>query len=259
MTSHEPVSAQTSHGGAWLRLTLHHPKGNIVTLEMLAALRRALAAVASGSPVKIVTLEGSGADFSYGASVEEHRPGEIDHVLPEMHRLVMDLLQLGAPTAAIVRGRCLGGGFEIALACDFLFASEDAVLGLPEIALGVFPPAGATLLPLRVGYARATRAVLTGQPRPASEWVPSGLIEFTAPAPALVGKVERWVETHLLPRSAAALAYAARAVRAGLVDHAARTLPALERTYLTGLMQTADAVEGVSAFLEKRQPAWQNR
>ena len=80
-------------------------------------------------------------------------------------------------TAALVRGRCLGGGFEIALACDFIFAEESAVFGLPEIALGVFPPAASALLPPRVGTARATSAIISGKPRPAVEWQQAGLVE----------------------------------------------------------------------------------
>src|SRR4029453_2941420 len=97
-------------------------------------------------------------------------PDQIGAVLPAMNRLIEDLLDAPAVTAAVVRGRCLGGGFELALACDFIFAADDAMLGLPEIALGVFPPAGAALLPVKVGGAQALRAIITGESRSASEW-----------------------------------------------------------------------------------------
>jgi cyclohexa-1,5-dienecarbonyl-CoA hydratase len=92
--------------------------------------------------------------------VAEHAPAEIARVLPAMHELVHALLDAPAPTAAVVRGRCLGGGFELALACDFILAADDATFGLPEVALGVFAPAGSILLAERVGAARATRALL---------------------------------------------------------------------------------------------------
>ena len=89
-------------------------------------------------------------------------------MLPETHQLLRDLLAFPAATAALVEGRCLGGGFELLLACDDIIASDDAAFGFPEIRLCAFPPAGAALLPLRVGTSRATRAIVTGEPRPRS-------------------------------------------------------------------------------------------
>jgi cyclohexa-1,5-dienecarbonyl-CoA hydratase len=176
-----------------------------------------------------------------------------------MHQLIQDLLEVPAVTAAVVRGRCLGGGFELALACDFIFAAEDAVFGLPEIALGVFPPAASALLPLRVGAARATRAIVTGENISAEEWHQSGLVTLLAPPDALSGAIDGWFARHLAPRSAAALRHAAAAARMDLVARVRETLPALEQLYLTDLMRTHDAVEGIAAFMERRPPAWTDR
>jgi cyclohexa-1,5-dienecarbonyl-CoA hydratase len=240
------------------RLEIPQSKGNLITAGAVSALREALEGVAGDPHVRLIALEGRGPDFSFGASIPEHLPGEIERVLPDMHRLVFDLLDAPAPTAAIVRGQCLGGGFELALACDFIFAAEDAVLGLPEVKLGVFPPAGAALLPARLGTARAARAVLTGETRPAAEWHAAGLVALVAPAARLAAEIERWFNTHLKPRSAAALRHAALAARLALRDEVARTLPALEQLYLSRLMRTADAAEGVSAFMEKRAPRWRD-
>lgn len=239
-------------------LRLFHPTGNIVTAEMIGALRAAIESASQEPHLKLITIGGEGADFSYGASIPEHVPDQISRVLPLMHRLIEDLLDAPAPTAAVVRGRCLGGGFEIALACDFIFAADGAVFGLPEIALGVFPPAAAALLPARVGTSLATRAILTGESRAASAWLTSGLIDFVAPAWDLDQEVDRWFDRHLAPKSAAALRHAAAAARAGLLAHVRATLPDLERLYLEDLMQTHDAVEGVRAFMERRPPAWKD-
>ncbi|HEX2442669.1 MAG TPA: enoyl-CoA hydratase/isomerase family protein [Vicinamibacterales bacterium] len=241
-----------------LRLEIPPSKGNLITAAAVKTLRGSLESAASASGLKLIALEGKGPDFSFGASVPEHAPGEIDRVLPQMHQLIFDLLDAPAPTAAIVRGRCLGGGFELVLACDFIFAAEDAVLGLPEIKLGVFPPAGAALLPPRVGASRASRAILTGETRPAAEWHAAGLITLVAPAARLAAEFERWFHTHIRPHSAAALRYAAKAARLPLREEVSRTLPALERLYLDHLMRTADAAEGVAAFTEKRAPRWTN-
>ena len=240
------------------RLEIPQSKGNLITAAAVSALRESLAGVAGDPHVKLIALEGRGPDFSFGASIPEHVPGEIERVLPDMHRLVFDLLDAPAPTAAIVRGQCLGGGFELALACDFIFAAEDAVLGLPEVKLGVFPPAGAALLPARLGAARAARAVLTGETRPAAEWHAAGLVALVAPPARLAAEIERWFNTHFKPRSAAALRHAALAARLALRDEVARTLPALEQLYLSRLMRTADAAEGVAAFIEKRAPRWRD-
>ena len=237
-------------------IELHHPKGNIVTAEMAMSLVETLETLDENSHLKLVTLTGAGADFSFGASVPEHAPGEIDRVLPLMHRLIYALLDVPATTAAVVRGRCLGGGFEIAMACDFIFAADGAVLGLPEIALGVFPPAASALLPLKVGAARASRAILTGAARPATEWHAAGLVEFVVPADRLLPEADRWFDLHLAPRSATALRHAAAAARLSLKTRVRELLPELERLYLKDLMKTADAAEGIAAFLEKRSPRW---
>jgi cyclohexa-1,5-dienecarbonyl-CoA hydratase len=239
--------------------TVSNAKGNVITAAIVSALRAGLESVAQNPHLKLVTIEGDGIDFSFGASIPEHAPDRIGEVLPEMHALIDEMLEVPAVTAAVVRGRCLGGGFELALACDFIFSDDDATFGLPEIALGVFPPAAAVLLPLRVGYARASRAILTGESRRASEWREAGLIELLAPAAALQSEVDRWFAEHLAPRSAAALRFAAAAARAGLVAQVCATLPLLERLYLDDLMRTHDAGEGVAAFLERRKPLWTDR
>jgi cyclohexa-1,5-dienecarbonyl-CoA hydratase len=249
------VTAGLAHEGAVLTLRFHHPKGNIITAEMVAGLREALGAAAS-TELRLILFEGEGRDFSFGASVPEHATGEIDRVLPAFHALILDIVDAPAVTGALVRGRCLGGGFEIALACDFIFASDDSELGLPEISLGVFPPVGAVLLPLRLGHARGTSAVLRGDARGVAEWRQSGLIEMTAAAEVLGARVDEWYSRHLAPRSPVAIRYASRALRLRLRQALARELPEMERLYLTGLMRTQDAVEGIAAFMERRTPRW---
>lgn len=250
------VRSERRHGGAHLRLIIDQPKANILTIAMVGALGRALIEAQQSPQVKLVTIEGAGDHFSYGASVEEHRADVIAAALGALHGLVRDLLELQAPTIAVVRGRCLGGGFEVALACDMIFAGTTAVLGVPEIALGVFPPAATALLPWRIGASRATGPVLTGHAAAAADWQATGLIELVAPPQELAAAVDRWFDAHFASRSAAALRHAAFALRSGARHHVARVLPELEDLYLNRLMRTKDAVEGIEAFLEKRPPVW---
>jgi cyclohexa-1,5-dienecarbonyl-CoA hydratase len=235
----------TADDGARASLTMSHSKGNIVTESLIDVMDVALDELAANRHLKLVTIEGKGADFSFGASIPEHAPGEIERVLPKTHALIEKLLAFPAATAALVRGRCLGGGFEIALACDFIFAEESAVFGLPEVALGVFPPAAS--------------AIILGKSLSAGEWRQAGLVEAVVPDGTLDAEVDGWFEAHLQGKSAVALRYAAAAARHGLRQHVRAVLPELERLYLNDLMQTGDAVEGIAAFLEKRVPRWTDR
>jgi cyclohexa-1,5-dienecarbonyl-CoA hydratase len=250
------VRTETRHEGRHFRVVIDEPKTNILSIAVMRDLRAAIAMVGGLPRTSLVTIEGAGDHFSYGAAVEEHRAGTIAAALVELHGLIRELLACPAPTAAIVRGRCLGGGFEVALGCDLIFAATTAVMGVPEIALGVFPPAAATLLPLRVGASRAAAAVLTGRIQPTDEWKAAGLIELTAAPLELAAAVDRWFDDHLAGRSAAALRCAALASRTSIAERVARTLPELERLYLETLMRTHDANEGIEAFLEKRSPQW---
>jgi cyclohexa-1,5-dienecarbonyl-CoA hydratase len=254
-----PVAVGFNPDQSRARFEISHPKGNIITLDIVEALRSAIGGISENPHLKLVTIEGNGSDFSFGASIPEHAPQQISRILPEMHALIEDLLDLPAPTAAVVRGRCLGGGFELALACDLIFAADDAVFGLPEVSLGVFPPAAAALLPIRAGAPRATRAILTGEPRPAAAWRDAGLVELIAPSSTLHQEVDAWFGRHLAGKSAAALRHAVIAARASLCADVRAVLPQLEQLYLEDLMRTHDAVEGIEAFMQKREPAWQDR
>jgi cyclohexa-1,5-dienecarbonyl-CoA hydratase len=240
-------------------ITLVAGKGNIISEDLIGMIDVALDGLSALPHLKLVAIDAAAPDFSFGASIPEHAPGEIERVLPKAHALIEKLLVFPSPTAAIVRGRCLGGGFELALACDFIFAEESAVLGLPEIALGVFPPAAAALLPSRVGAARATAAIVTGAPASADQWHHAGLIEEVSRNGELAADVDRWFAEHLAGRSAEALRHAVAAARLGLRQHVGILLPQLERLYLDTLMQTHDAREGIAAFLARRPARWSDR
>ena len=253
------LTVTVAPNGARASITLHAGRGNVITADLIGRIDAALDALATVRSLKLLAIDAEGPDFSFGASIPEHAPGEIDRVLPQAHALVEKLLAFPAPTAALVRGRCLGGGFELALACDFIFAEQGATFGLPEIALGVFPPAASALLPSRVGAARAAAAILTGAAVAAEEWQRAGLVTFVSGAGRLASDVDVWFDANVRDRSAAALRHASAAARLH-VRHAVGTLlPQLERLYLDTLMQTQDAREGIAAFLEKRLPRWADR
>ena len=250
------VQTLSARDGAWRRVILQSPRGNLLSLEMVRALGAAIHALESEPGIKWLTIEGSGGEFSYGARIQEHVPEMMGTVLPETHRIFKRLLAFPAPTAALVEGRCLGGGFELALACDDIIATDNAVFGLPEIRLAAFPPAAAALLPLRVGAARATRAIVTGQTQTAQYWNDAGLVSVVGPNASLREAAAGWFDTHLSPHSAVALSHAVAAARLTVRGPAEAALDTAERDYLAGLIKTPDAAEGVRAFLDKRPPRW---
>ena len=244
--------------GAWCRLVMNAPKGNLLSLEMVRALAAALAPIESVHGMKWLTIEGAEGEFSFGAKIQEHGADQMPVVLPETHAVIRRLLAGSSPTAALVEGRCLGGGFELALACDDMIASDAAVFGFPEIRLAAFPPAAAALLPLRVGASRATRAIVTGQVQGAGYWHEAGLVSIVAPRANLLDAAGAWFDTHLAPHSAAALSHAVRAARLTLRAQAEPAIETAERLYLDSLMKTTDAAEGVQAWVDKRAPNWKD-
>ena len=253
-----PIEVIAARNGAWRRIVLRGGRGNLLSLEMIRELGRALHSLESERGIKWLTIEGSGGEFSYGARIEEHTPELMATVLPETHRIIKRLLALPICTAALVEGRCLGGGFELALGCDDIIATETATFGLPEIRLAAFPPAAAALLPLRVGASRAARAIVTGQAQGAQYWHDAGLLSMVASQASLLEAAASWFDVQIAPHSAIALSHAVAASRLTLRAQAEPALDQAERDYLGGLLKTADAVEGVQAWLEKRTPNWRN-
>lgn len=250
------VQLELTHRGQVARITLAAPKANILDKAMMLGVGKVLEQLATQNNLKAIVLAGAGPHFSFGASIEEHLPDRISDTLTNLRKLLLKMALAPAPMVAAVRGQCLGGGFELALACDLIVAEESAQLGLPEIKLGVFPPAGAALLPLRIGSGSATEMVLTGASWTAARAAAAGLVNNVFPAGELEPRLNNWLESEFLPRSAPALRWAAQATRRPLLRALELDLPALEWVYLNELMNQPDAVEGVLAFLEKRQPHW---
>jgi cyclohexa-1,5-dienecarbonyl-CoA hydratase len=254
MEAAHPVKDWLERDGALLRLRLARPKANLVDAQMIAGLRMALDKHRRHVMLRGVLLDAEGPHFSFGASVEEHLADRCAAMLESLHGLLLDLLAFPVPVLVAVRGQCLGGGLELALACGPIFAAPAAQFGQPEIKLGVFAPAASVLLPYRVRQPAAEDLLLTGRTVPAAEAAAMGLVQAIADDPEAAALA--WFEQHLQGKSAAALACAVVAARGPMLRQVRERLHEVERLYLEWLMQTHDANEGLSAFLEKRQPAW---
>ena len=162
--SYATLALRERFDGQVLEVALNAPPANILSAAMMTELRGLLAAERAPSRRKAIVLRGAGAHFCYGASVAEHTADEVGQMLPVFHALIGELLEHPVPTIAQVSGRCLGGGFELALACTFLCADDSARFAVPEIQLGVFPPVAAVLLPQMAGTL-GPRMVLASRPR----------------------------------------------------------------------------------------------
>jgi cyclohexa-1,5-dienecarbonyl-CoA hydratase len=252
-----PVLDRVEHDGALLRLTLARPKANIVDAAMVAALSGALVAYRAQPGLRGVLLDAEGPNFSFGASVEEHLPDQCAAMLASLHALVVLMVEFPAPILVAVRGQCLGGGLEVALAGGPIFAAPDAKLGQPEMLLGVFAPAASVLLPYRVNQTAAEDLLFSGRTVNAEEAHRMGLVYALADDPEEAALV--YFERHLACKSAASLACALAAARGAMIADVRRRLAEVERLYLDRLMQTRDANEGLVAFLAKRKPNWEHR
>jgi len=257
MSKDSPLKDWLEHDGALLRLRLARPKANIVDAEMIAALDGALVAYRGNNTLRGVLLDAEGPHFSFGASVEEHLPAQCARMLASLHALVLAMLEFPVPILVAVRGQCLGGGLEVALAGGLIFAAPDAQFGQPEMKLGVFAPAASCLLPYRMNQPAAEDLLFSGRSIGAEEAHRIGLVHtvFDDPQTAALA----YFEQHLVGKSAASLACAVAAARAPMIRDVRQRLAEVERLYLDRLMQTRDANEGLTAFLAKRKPQWEHR
>jgi cyclohexa-1,5-dienecarbonyl-CoA hydratase len=252
-----PLKVWLEAEGRLLRLRLSRPKANLIDAAMIAALDKALADHLDNSHLGAVLIDADGPHFSFGASVEEHLPGQCAAMLRGLHGLVRRMVQAPVPILVAVRGQCLGGGLELALAGHLMFVAPDAVLGQPEMKLGVFAPAASCLLPEVVGPARAADLLWSGRSISGAEAAAVGLAQSAAADPERAAL--SYFDEHLKPKSASSLRLAVKAAR---LDYAARVtakIDAVERLYLDELMATHDAVEGLEAFIGKRAAQWQHR
>jgi cyclohexa-1,5-dienecarbonyl-CoA hydratase len=252
------IRFETQREGQIERILLDRPPGNILDLGTFAAIRERVAAI-SKSPGrrKLVVFEGSGPHFSFGASVAEHLPDRVAEMLSSFRNLLMELEAASLPTAAVVRGQCLGGGLELAAWCGRVFCDSTARFAVPEISLAVFPPIAAIVLPWRAGGPAATEMILSGSAVDAQAAARLGIADSCSPDPE--ASLQKWFAEALEPKSAVALRLAWKAVRRPLARRLETDLPELEGLYLDELMRHRDPLEGLRAFLEKRKPVWEDR
>ena len=255
--------AQIARDGALAVLSVNRPEArNALDGETLDALHDAFVTIERDAAVRCVIVTGAGDKaFAAGADIKEMAdagPSAAEALVDHAHRLG-DLLEASRlPVIAAVNGFALGGGFELALACDFIYAARGAQLGFPEVGLGVIPGMGGTQrLVQRVGVARARELIYTGRLVDAETAARIGLVnEVVEPAELLVRT--RGVAAEIATRAPLAVAAAKRAIRRG-ADQTLDDGIALERQLFASLFASHDQKEGMRAFLDKRAPVWTGR
>ncbi len=236
------------------RVTLSDPPLHILDITMLEELREALGRVGNDRHALIIDATGEKA-FSAGASVQDHLGDRVAAMLSAFHDCFRILARLDLVTVALVRGAALGGGCELALACDFVLASERARFGQPEIHLGVFPPVAAYQLSRQVAPRKGLELMLTGEPVDAAAAERWGMVNAVFPHAEFEARAEEWLQ-RIYRQSASSLRVAKKAFRLAQAEDFDERLARTERLYLEELMKTSDAAEGLNAFLEKRKPEW---
>ena len=239
-------------------LTFNRPKHNVLDIEMMNELNGQLETLAGDGSLKCVVLAADGPSWCAGVEVADHRPEMVDEMIATFNRIFELVHRMPVPTIAAVHGACLGGGMEVAMACDIIVASPRAVFGQPEIKLGFFPPYAAIRLPQLVGPARAVEICTTGRRYKAEAAQRMGLVahlsgedNFQETVDGIVGEIKAC--------SPLIIRLNKRAVNAHLGLDFKQALSSVSDMFLNTLMKTDDTLEGIKSFEENRRPVWKNR
>jgi cyclohexa-1,5-dienecarbonyl-CoA hydratase len=237
------------------RIVLNNSPLNIIDIPMMEEFAQVLEEIEARSDVSVIVLSGEGSAFSAGVDVAAHTPDKVEAMLLKFHTVVRALVASKKVTMAAVHGHCLGGGAELAMVCDMVYTTTSAQWGFPEIKLGCYPPVACTALAALVGQKRAVELILTGRTISGTEAAQIGLANRTVPEENLNSAIDQTLH-ELRELSPAALAVTKKAIYAWDAMHFDKGLARAEKIYLEELMKTTDAQEGISAFMEKREPKW---
>jgi len=256
MTTYQCIKEQD--WGAFVELVLCRPPLNVMNIAMMKEMNSALLHLQRLPGAKLLLIRAEGKAFSAGVDIADHTPEKVGEMMQEFHRIFELLHAFTIPTLAVVDGAALGGGCELVVACDMVIASERAKLGQPEINVGVFPPIAAAVFPRLIGRNRAMELLMTGESVPAAEAARIGLINKVLPVEGFDAAVND-VVAKVTRQSRVILEMTKRAIDGGLLRPTMEAINAAEGIYMKEMMKTQDALEGLAAFLEKRQPVWKNK
>lgn len=240
-------------------LTIDRPPMNILNIATMEEMNDALKSLAENSAVKALILTGSGDKaFSAGVDVTEHTQDKVTKMLHVFHGLFRNLSKLNQVTIAAAKGFTLGGGCELAIFCDLIFAADNLKIGQPEIKLSAIPPVALLIMPRLIGLKRASELLLTGKVIDAGKAEKIGLINKVAPLDSFEPELDSFIQP-FTELSMVGLKFSKKGIQLGLDHSFLSGLDKIEKMYVEELMASEDAHEGLKAFMEKRKPAWKNQ
>jgi len=256
MTEFKNLKFEMADGVA--RITLNRPKFNMMNIEMMNELNGRLEFLLSDEDLKCVVISAEGKHFCTGVEVADQKPENVDAMIATFNRIFELTEQLEVPIVAAVQGYCLGGGMELAIACDVIVAGKGALFGQPEIKVGFFPPYAAMRLPQLVGPAKAVEICTTGKFYKAEEAQSLGMIAHVAEDDQ-PGEAAEQIVKEIQANSPLIIRLNKRAVKQHLGLNFKAALAGVSDLFLNTLMKTEDTLEGIASYEEKRKPVWKNR
>jgi len=255
MSEHKHLKVEKAQGVA--RITFDRPKHNVLNIEMMNELNAELESLIADNDLKCLVLLGQGPSWCAGVEVSDHKPELVNEMISTFNRIFELMDKLEVPIIAGVHGACLGGGMEVAIACDIIVASKKAVFAQPEIKLGFFPPYAAIRLPQLVGPAKAVEICTTGKRYSAKEAKKMGLIAYKADEDNFQETLDKLV-AEIQYNSPLIIRLNKRAVKQHLGMDFPKAIQGVSDLFLNVLMKSEDTLEGIKSFEEKRKPVWKN-
>ena len=240
------------------RITLARPKFNMMNIEMMNELNGLFETLMQDDELKCIVLYAEGKHFCTGVEVADHKPDKVDGMIATFNRIFELTEQIEVPIIASVQGYCLGGGMELAIACDVIIAAEGAQFGQPEIKVGFFPPYAAIRLPQLVGPARAIEICTTGKFYTAKDARRMGMVAHVSEDDRL-GETTDKIVKEIQANSPLIIRLNKRAVKQHLGLAFKPALAGVSDLFLNTLMKTEDTLEGIASYEEKRKPVWKNK
>jgi cyclohexa-1,5-dienecarbonyl-CoA hydratase len=256
MSEYQHLKVEKADGIA--RITLDRPKHNVLNIEMMNEIITELKVLISEDGLKCLVFNGAGLSFCAGVEVSDHKPEMAPQMIDVFNRVFEHIDRLEVPVIASVHGVCLGGGMELAIACDIIVAAQSAVFGQPEIKLAFLPPYAAVRLPHLVGPSKAIEICTTGKRYSAEEARQMGMVSYAVADDQLSEATDQLVK-EIQYCSPLIIRLNKLAVKKHLGMKSSQAIESVSDLFLNSLMKTEDVLEGIKSFEEKRKPVWKNK